>query len=72
MIYKIHESYFDYAFKNNLNVIAESNIGDSFLIQADSCPIDFIQQYADSDLELIQSEEPYVQATEEDNTGEPI
>lgn len=70
MIYKISESYFDYAFKNSLNIIAESNIGDSFLIQADSCPIDFISSYSDSDLELIQSEEPYVQGTEDDIDGE--
>lgn len=65
MIYRIDESYFNYAFENNLNIIAESNIGCSFLIQADLCPVDYLESYDDTQLEEIFIYEPFVVPTEE-------
>lgn len=72
MIYRIDESHFNYAFANNLNIIAESNIGCSFLIQADSCPVDYLESYEDSELEEIRMYEPFVEMTEEPEDYEEL
>ena len=70
MIYKINESYFSYAYENNLNIIAESNIGCSFLIQADSCSINYLEIYDDSELNNLLSCEPYLDLPDEEDEYE--
>jgi len=65
MIYLIDESYQHQIKAANLNIIAESNIGDSYLIQANSCSVPYIAEYPDTDLEMLQSFEPFVPETEE-------
>jgi len=62
MIYKIDETFYNSV--NESLIIAYSNIGCSFLIQADSCSVDFIESFDDSKLDELISNEPYLDVEE--------
>lgn len=64
MIYKLSEVHYAYAYSNNLTIVGESNFGDSFLVQTDSCAVDYIESYNDEQLTELLDNEPFVKADE--------
>lgn len=72
MIYRLDETHYTYAFENSLNIVADSNQGDSFLIQADTCPVDFLESWDDDELETLLNEEPFIDIDDEDIEIEEI